>query len=151
MELRVTRRDLGRLVTGVLAVDTTSPGSGRTAASRALSPVHRWRQQLPALAHSVVGERLVYLDSAATTQRPKAVLEALTNFYCRDNASPGKTQHTLARRAYERYEEARAVLARFLNAAGTEEVVWVLGTTEAINLVATTWGQAPSVRVMRFS
>jgi cysteine desulfurase/selenocysteine lyase len=82
----------------------------------------------------------VYLDSAATTQRPKAVLEALTNFYLHDNANPAKTLHSLARRSASVYEDARATVAGFVNARGQEEIVFTRGTTEAINLVAFSWG-----------
>jgi cysteine desulfurase/selenocysteine lyase len=137
----MTRRDLGRLATGLLAV---AGGGGRVLAEPAAagSAVERWRQDFPALKQSVVGERLVYLDSAATTQRPRAVLEALLGFYEHDNANPSKTQHTLARWAFERYEAARKTLARFIHAASADEIVWVRGTTEAINLVASAWSRA---------
>src|SRR5438477_9679991 len=64
------------------------------------------------------------------------------DFYRHDNANPGKSLHTLARRAHERYENARGTVATFLNAAQPEEVVWVRGSTEGINLVATAWGRA---------
>jgi len=101
-----------------------------------------WRNDFPALNQRVEGHDLVYLDSAATTQRPVAVLDALMDFYRHDNANPGKSLHTLARRAYERYENARRTVATFLNAAQPEEVVWVRGSTEGINLVATAWGHA---------
>jgi cysteine desulfurase/selenocysteine lyase len=83
-----------------------------------------------------------YLDSAATTQRPKAVLDALTNFYLHDNANPAKTLHSLARRSARLYEDARAAVASFVNARGPEEIVFTRGTTEAINLVASSWGGA---------
>jgi cysteine desulfurase/selenocysteine lyase len=83
---------------------------------------------------------LVYLDSAATTQRPRPVLDALADFYAHENANPAKSLHTLARRSATLYEEARGTIARFLNARGPEEVVWTRGTTEAINLVASSWG-----------
>ncbi|HXI67541.1 MAG TPA: aminotransferase class V-fold PLP-dependent enzyme, partial [Steroidobacteraceae bacterium] len=82
-----------------------------------------------------------YLDSAATTQRPEAVLSALLDYYRHDNANPGGTLHALARRAYEQYEGARRTLAAFVNAADPEEVVWVRGTTEGINLVARAWAR----------
>jgi cysteine desulfurase/selenocysteine lyase len=82
----------------------------------------------------------VYLDSAATTQRPSAVIAALTDFYARGNANPGRTQHAYARRAYELYESARSSVARWINASSADEIVWTRGTTEAINLVASAWG-----------
>jgi cysteine desulfurase/selenocysteine lyase len=101
-----------------------------------------WRSHFPSLAQRVNGRPLVYLDSAATTQRPQAVIDALTHFYRNDNANPGASLHTLARRAHERYENARSKLGSFLNAASADEVVWVRGTTEGINLVATAWARA---------
>jgi len=100
------------------------------------------RAQFPLLKERVDGRSLVYLDSAATTQRPRAVLEALTNFYSHENANPGKSLHGLARRSAALYEDARATVARFLNAREPEEIVWTRGTTEAINLVASSWGGA---------
>jgi cysteine desulfurase/selenocysteine lyase len=90
----------------------------------------------------VNGQRLAYLDNAATTQRPKAVLDALTNFYLHDNANPAKALHHLAGRSAGFYEEARASAARFLKARGPDEIVFTRGTTEAINVVASSWGSA---------
>jgi cysteine desulfurase/selenocysteine lyase len=101
-----------------------------------------WRDRFPALAQSSAGRPLVYLDSAATTQRPFAVLEAMETFYREDNANPGSALHALARRAHERYESARQTLANFLNAASADEIVWVRGTTEGVNLVASAWARA---------
>jgi len=98
------------------------------------------RNQFPLLQENVDGRPLVYLDSAATTQRPREVLDSLTNFYLRDNANPSKSLHALARRSATLYDTARATVARFLNARGPEEIVWTRGTTEAINLVAASWG-----------
>jgi len=101
-----------------------------------------WRARFPALAQRVNGQRLVYLDNAATTQRPEAVLQALLEFYRRDNANPSANLHSLARRSYQRYEAARTTVARFINALHADEIVWVRGTTEGNNLVATAWGRA---------
>ena len=100
-----------------------------------------WRADFPLLDQQVNGHPLTYLDSAATTQRPTQVLDALLDFYRHDNANPGSSLHTLARRAYERYEGARRTVAAFINAAQPEEVVWVRGSTEGINLVATAWAR----------
>jgi cysteine desulfurase/selenocysteine lyase len=83
----------------------------------------------------------VYLDSAATAQRPTQVLNALREFYERDNANPGKTQHAMARRAFEQYQKARQTLARFINASSADEITWVRGTTEGVNLVASAWAR----------
>jgi cysteine desulfurase/selenocysteine lyase len=82
----------------------------------------------------------VYLDSAATTQRPRAVLDALAIFYLHENANPAKSLHWLARRSAALYDEARVSVARFVNARGADEIVFTRGTTEAINLVASSWG-----------
>lgn len=103
------------------------------------SNVERWRADFPALRQSVNGRLLAYLDSAATTQRPYTVINAITQFYHEDNANPSSSLHTLARRSYEQYEEARRVVASFVNARDPNEIVWVRGTTEGINLVAATW------------
>src|SRR5689334_10989413 len=101
----------------------------RTASKNSLVPVDGWRSLFPALHQRVNGYPLTYLDSAATTQRPHAVIDAITDFYRRDNANHGATLHTLARRAYERYETSRQTLARFLNASSPSEIIWTRGTT----------------------
>jgi len=111
-------------------------------ASRRSLDLERVRADFPALAQAVNGHPLVYLDSAATAQRPRAVLDALTEFYARDNANVHRGLHELSRRATERYEEARTRVARFLGAAEPAEIVFVRGTTEAVNLVAASWGAA---------
>ncbi|HKU61601.1 MAG TPA: cysteine desulfurase [Gemmatimonadales bacterium] len=102
----------------------------------------RWRRHFPALAQSVEGQPLTYLDTAATAQRPDAVIEAVAAFYRQDNANPGRALHALARQAHEAYEHARRTVAEFIGAADPLEVVFTRGTTEAINLVATAWGGA---------
>ena len=101
-----------------------------------------WRRHFPALDQRVNGRPLVYFDSAATAQRPRPVIDALSEFYTRDNANPAATLHTLARRADAAFQTARTIVARFINAADPLEIVWTRGTTEAINLVATAWGGA---------
>jgi len=100
------------------------------------------RDQFPVLKERVNGHTLVYLDSAATTQRPRAVIDALSNFYLHDNANPAKNLHTLARRSTSLYEKARETVAKFVHARGPEEIIWTRGTTEALNLVASSWGGA---------
>jgi cysteine desulfurase/selenocysteine lyase len=137
----MTRRELGRLMTGGLAVVAVDQIAMRGPA-RARNGVERWRQDFPGLQDSTENSRFVYLDSAATTQRPTAVLNALLRFYEHGNANPSKSQHSTARRAYEQYQAARQTLARFINAPSAEEIVWVRGTTEAINLVATAWARS---------
>jgi cysteine desulfurase/selenocysteine lyase len=99
------------------------------------------RAQFPALHQEVNGKPLVYLDNAATSQKPKAVLEVLQHYYALDNANVHRGIHELSRRATDAYEEARAKVARYVNAAQPAELVWTRGTTEAINLVANAWGQ----------
>ena len=95
----------------------------------------------PALRQEVGGRQVIYLDSAATTLRPQAVIDALAQFYSTDNANPAPV-HTLARRAAARLTAARQTVARFINAPSPSEVVFTRGTTEGINLVASTWGAA---------
>jgi cysteine desulfurase / selenocysteine lyase len=100
------------------------------------------REQFPLLAQEANGHLLAYLDNAATTQKPQYVLDAVDRFYREDNANVHRGLYDLSRRATERYEEARRVAARFINAYDASEVVWVRGTTEAINLIAMTYGWA---------
>lgn len=102
----------------------------------------RLRADFPALAQEVRGRPLVYLDNAATTQKPARVIEAVADYYRRDNANVHRGVHTLSERATARYEAARASVARFLGAAAPREIVFVRGATEAINLVAGAWGPA---------
>lgn len=106
------------------------------------SSVEEWRAEFPALAQHVNGKPLVYLDTAATSQRPRAVIDAIARFYETDNANPSGTLHSLARRANDRYESARATVGRFIGAVDPLEVVFTRGTTEAVNLVASAWGAA---------
>src|SRR3954466_10858333 len=96
-----------------------------------------WRRHFPPLTQSVEGRPLAYLDSAATAQRPDAVIEAIAAFYRQDNANPGRALHALARRANDAYEGARRTVADFIGAADPMEVIFTRGTTETINLVAT--------------
>lgn len=98
------------------------------------------REQFPLLAQEANGFPLAYLDNAATSHKPQAVLDAVNHFYTHDNANVHRGLYELSRRATDRYEEARHTAARFLNAKHSSEVIWVRGATEAINLVAYTWG-----------
>ena len=84
---------------------------------------------------------LHYLDSAATAQKPQAVLDALTHFYTRDNANPHRGAYALSARATERYHDARVTVARFIGARDPDCTIFVRGTTEAMNLVANGWGE----------
>jgi cysteine desulfurase/selenocysteine lyase len=106
-------------------------------------PIDLWtniRDEFPALHQSVKGKPLVYLDNAATVQKPRRVIEALADFYRRDNANVHRGLHALSMRATDAYEGARGRVARFLGAAAPEEIVFTRGTTESINLVASSWG-----------
>jgi cysteine desulfurase/selenocysteine lyase len=100
------------------------------------------RADFPILHQDVNGAPLVYFDNAATTQKPRAVLAALLDYYEHDNANVHRGLHTLSNRATTRFEEARARVAKFINADTPEEVIFTRGTTEAINLVADAWGGA---------
>jgi cysteine desulfurase/selenocysteine lyase len=98
------------------------------------------RRDFPALHQEVNGKPLVYLDSAATSQKPQSVLNVQNAYYLRDNANVHRGIHELSRRATEAYEEARWKVARWIGAEEAAEVIWTRGTTEAINLVAHAWG-----------
>jgi cysteine desulfurase/selenocysteine lyase len=98
------------------------------------------REDFPILDQEVNGHRLVYLDSAASSQKPRAVVEALEEYYEHDHANVHRGIHELSMRATDAYEGARARAARFMGAADPAEVVFVRGTTEGINLVASAWG-----------
>ncbi|RME84989.1 MAG: cysteine desulfurase [Zetaproteobacteria bacterium] len=100
------------------------------------------RAEFPALRQTVHGRPLAYLDNAATTQRPRAVVEAIQRFLLHDNANVHRGVHALAERATAAYEQARARVAAWIHARAPEEIVFVRGTTEAINLVAASWGMA---------
>ncbi|MGS4910438.1 aminotransferase class V-fold PLP-dependent enzyme [Aeromonas sp. 25-248] len=102
----------------------------------------RLRGQFPALAQEVNGHPLVYLDNAATTQKPQAVLDAINHYYRADNANVHRAAHALSGRATRAFEDARKTAARFINAPRSHEVIWTRGTTEAINLVAQSWGMS---------
>jgi len=99
------------------------------------------RRDFPVLNQKVHGKPLVYLDNAATTQKPLAVIEAIANYYRHDNSNIHRGVHTLSERATEAYEKVRVAAQKFLNAADSKEIIFVRGTTEAINLVAQTYGR----------
>lgn len=94
------------------------------------------RAQFPILSREIDGKPLVYLDNAATTQKPQAVIDALMDFYTQTNANVHRGAHHLSDEATRRYEQARTDVASFINATAKEEVIWTTGTTEAINIVA---------------
>jgi len=100
------------------------------------------RADFPILAQQVNGKPLLYLDNAASSQKPRAVISALVNYYERDNANVHRGLHELSSRATDAFEGARAKVARYLGAESAEEIIFTRGTTEGINLVAATWGAA---------
>lgn len=102
----------------------------------------RIRDDFPALAQEINGHPLVYFDNAATTQKPRAVLDAIQKYYEHDNANVHRGIHELSNRATATYEGARDRVAQFINAPAREDIIFTRGTTEAINLVAATWGAA---------
>jgi cysteine desulfurase/selenocysteine lyase len=111
------------------------------AALREPFPVERIRQDFPILQETVHGKPLVYLDNAATTQKPGVVIDTLHHYYGAENANVHRGVHYLSELATRTYEEARAKVRAFLNAADTREIIFVRGTTEAINLVAQSYGR----------
>ena len=111
---------------------------------RATAPafdVEAVRKDFPILHQQIRGKPLVYLDSAATSQKPRAVIDAIARYYLEDNANVHRGVHLLSERATKDHEDAREKVRRFVNAAHAHEIVFVRGTTEAINLVAQTYGR----------
>jgi cysteine desulfurase/selenocysteine lyase len=103
--------------------------------------VYSIRKQFPILQREVKGRPLVYLDNAATSQKPETVLQALDSYYRLHNANIHRGIHTLAEEATAAFETTRETARRFVNAASTEEIIFTRGTTEGINLVASSWGR----------
>jgi cysteine desulfurase/selenocysteine lyase len=102
--------------------------------------VHAVRRDFPTLRERINGHQLVWLDNAATTHKPQAVIDRISRFYAHENSNIHRAAHAMAARATDAYEEARESVRRFINAPEVEEVVFVRGATEAINLVACSWG-----------
>ncbi|MFT4174821.1 MAG: family 2A encapsulin nanocompartment cargo protein cysteine desulfurase, partial [Rhodocyclaceae bacterium] len=109
-------------------------------AGAAAFDVHAVRRDFPILQERVNGKPLVWFDNAATTHKPQAVIDRLAYFYAHENSNIHRAAHELAARATDAYEGARQTVARFIGAASPEEIIFVRGATEAINLVAKTWG-----------
>lgn len=103
--------------------------------------VEKIRADFPILHQNVNGQPLVYLDNAATTQKPNAVIDAIADYYRTDNSNVHRGAHALADRATVKFEAAREKVAQFLNAATSQQIIWTRGTTESINLVAASWGR----------
>jgi cysteine desulfurase / selenocysteine lyase len=99
------------------------------------------RRDFPILEERVHGRQLIWLDNAATTQKPNAVIDRLSHFYQHENSNIHRAAHDLAARATDAYESAREKARRFLNASTTREIIFVRGTTEGINLIAQSWGR----------
>ena len=123
---------------------TMHPATTHPAVANGSYDVGRLRQDFPALAMQVYGKPLVYLDNAASAQKPNAVLDRMTQAYKTEYANVHRGLHYLANAATEAYEGARAKVATFLNAKRPEEIVFTRNATEAINLVASSWG-APNI------
>ncbi|HET8924494.1 MAG TPA: aminotransferase class V-fold PLP-dependent enzyme [Candidatus Acidoferrum sp.] len=136
----ISRRQLLNAVAGVPALRTVARLAGAAEVRESPTSVHELRKQFPALRQQINGHDYVYLDSAATTQKPEMVIDTVSDFYRSTNANPTPTLHAMARRSYEMYENARGTVAAFVNAKEAGEIVWTRGTTEAINLVASSWG-----------
>ena len=122
---------------------TTLRGQNQTAQADALGAidVERIRQDFPILHQEINGKPLVYLDNAATTQKPQAVIDAIVNYYVKNNANVHRGVHTLSQRATDDYESARESVRRFINAPEDCEVIYVRGATEGLNLVASSYGR----------
>jgi cysteine desulfurase/selenocysteine lyase len=126
--------DLGRVTTDfapAVVPDVRTPD---------LFDAHAVKRQFPILNERVHGKPLVWLDNAATTQKPQVVIDRVSSYYEHENSNIHRAAHTLAARATDAYEGARATVARFLRASSAKDIVFVRGATEAINLVAKSWG-----------
>jgi cysteine desulfurase / selenocysteine lyase len=104
--------------------------------------VEKIRADFPILHQEVNGKALVYLDNAATTQKPNAVIEAISHYYRNDNSNVHRGAHALADRATVKFEAARTKVAEFLHVSDATQIIWTRGTTESINVVAASWGRA---------
>jgi cysteine desulfurase/selenocysteine lyase len=103
--------------------------------------VEQWRSDFPILQQSMNGQSLIYLDNAATTQKPQVVIDALVNHYTHYNANVHRGVYALSQIATDHYEHTRKVIAKFLNASSEKEIIFTKGATEAINLVAASFGE----------
>jgi cysteine desulfurase/selenocysteine lyase len=128
---------------GKAAPETAAPLSQLSTANatRPVFDVHAVRRDFPILAERINGRQLIWLDNAATTHKPQAVIDRLAYFYAHENSNIHRAAHELAARATDAYEAARLKVARFLGAKSTNEIIFVRGATEGINLVAQTFGK----------
>ncbi len=122
---------------------TTNQGHDQSSGQNGLNAidVKRIREDFPVLHQLVNGKPLVYLDNAATTQKPRAVIDAITNYYLHNNSNVHRGVHTLSQRATDDYEAGREAVRRFINAPSANEIIYVRGTTEGLNLVAHSFGR----------
>ena len=121
---------------------TARPKAGQSASEKAAPfDVDRIREDFPILKQTVHGKPLVYLDNAATSQKPQVVIDTLSDYYTTENSNVHRGVHYLSERATQDYEEARSKIRRFINASDDREIVFVRGATEGINLVAQSYGR----------
>ena len=131
-----------RLATGPAAGPSTAgPAVAYPASPEAVFDVETVRRQFPILSERINGRQLVWLDNAATTQKPQVVIDRLSYYYAHENSNIHRAAHTLAARATDAYEAARATIADFIGAPSSDTIVYTRGATEAINLVAQAWGR----------
>ena len=126
-------------------IDPQAPGQARPSQAtprQAPFDVHAVRRDFPILQERVNGRQLVWFDNAATTHKPQSVIDRIAHFYQHENSNIHRAAHALAARATDAYEAAREKVRAFIGAGSTDEVIFVRGATEAINLVAKTWGAA---------
>lgn len=125
---------------GVTSLNSKAQLPGLSAPKAAFD-VHAVRRDFPILKERVNGHQLAWLDNAATTQKPQVVIDRISEFYQHENSNIHRAAHELAARATDAYEGARHIVTRFINAPSANEVIFVRGATEAINLVAKSWGR----------
>jgi cysteine desulfurase / selenocysteine lyase len=113
----------------------------QTAPSPTALDIERIRRDFPILRREIRGKRLVYLDNAATTQKPQAVIDRIVKYYSEENSNVHRGVHYLSEIATEAYEEVRTIVKDFLNARDVKEIIFTRGTTESINLVVQSWGR----------
>ena len=107
---------------------------------QAIPDIGEYRQDFPALDQEIYGYPLVYLDNAATTQKPKMVLDAINRYYSYDNSNVHRGVHFLSQKATDQFEHARKTVQDFLNAGDEHEIIFTKGTTDSINIVASSFG-----------
>jgi cysteine desulfurase/selenocysteine lyase len=140
--LRTRREFVGQAMPQLAALLAAADAGWSNGNALADPAPEQWRAAFPALRRRIDGHRLIYFDTAATSERPQQVIDAMSRFYSFGNSNPSSGLHWLARQADEAFQAARNTVARFINAADPLELIWTRGTTEGINLVASTWGAA---------